>query len=90
MSILGFLLLLLIAAVAGVLGQWLGGYSLGGLLISTLVGFVGAAIGVWIAGQFNLPSVFVVQVEGQAFPVFWAIIGSALLSAVVGLLMRRG
>jgi uncharacterized membrane protein YeaQ/YmgE (transglycosylase-associated protein family) len=88
MSLLSFLLLLLIAALAGILGQLLSGYSLGGLIVSILVGFVGAYIGMWIAHQFNLPAFFVVQVDGQAFPLFWAVIGSALLSAGIGLLAR--
>jgi uncharacterized membrane protein YeaQ/YmgE (transglycosylase-associated protein family) len=88
MSVLGFLLLVLIAGGCGILGQMLAGFSLGGLLISILVGFAGAWIGWWIATNFELPAIFQVTVDGRTFPVFWAIIGSAILAALVGLLTR--
>ena len=50
MSLVGFLILLLIAAVAGALGQALAGYSVGGCLASILIGFVGAALLSFIFG----------------------------------------
>ena len=89
MTLLGLLLLLLIAAVAGSLGQALSGYSLGGCLISTLVGFVGAFLGLWLARGLGLPEPFLINVEGETFPVLWAVVGSALFSAILGLLFAR-
>lgn len=89
MTLLGFLLLLLIAAVAGSIGQLVAGYSLGGCIISTVTGFIGAWIGMWIAQQFGLPTFFAVNIQGEAFPIVWSIIGSALLTAIIGLLTRR-
>jgi uncharacterized membrane protein YeaQ/YmgE (transglycosylase-associated protein family) len=89
MSITGFLILLAIAAVAGALGQALAGYSVGGCLGSILIGFIGAYIGMWIARQFGLPEFFTVVVDGEAFPVIWAVIGSAILSLLFGLLFGR-
>ena len=89
MSLIGFLILLVIAAIAGAIGQAISGYSLGGLVISIIVGFVGAYIGTWIAAQFNLPDFLEVVVDGKSFPLFWAIIGSAVLTAVIGWLSRR-
>lgn len=89
MSLLGFVILLAIAAVAGSLGQALAGYNLGGCLVSIVIGFVGAYIGMWLANQFGLPQWFTVNVDGQPFPVVWAIIGSALLALIFGLLTRR-
>jgi uncharacterized membrane protein YeaQ/YmgE (transglycosylase-associated protein family) len=89
MSIVGFLILLAIAAVAGAIGQAIAGYSLGGCLVSILVGFIGAFIGMWVAGQFGLPELLPVTIEGETFPVVWSIIGSAILSLVLGLLTRR-
>jgi uncharacterized membrane protein YeaQ/YmgE (transglycosylase-associated protein family) len=89
MTLLGFLLLLLIAAVCGALGQAIAGYSLGGLLVSVVVGVIGAFIGLWVARQFALPEVFVVTIDGEPFPVLWSIIGSFLFALVVGLLTRR-
>jgi uncharacterized membrane protein YeaQ/YmgE (transglycosylase-associated protein family) len=85
-SLTALLLLLLVAAVCGALGQAIAGYSVGGCLVSVAVGFVGALIGVWLAGNLGLPTFFVVDVGGFAFPVVWSILGSALLVAVLGFL----
>jgi uncharacterized membrane protein YeaQ/YmgE (transglycosylase-associated protein family) len=90
MTLLGFLMLLGIAAVAGAIGQAISGYSLGGCITSIVVGFVGAFIGTWIASQFHLPDFLTIAIDGKDFPLFWAIIGSALLSAVLGWFSRRG
>jgi uncharacterized membrane protein YeaQ/YmgE (transglycosylase-associated protein family) len=88
MTILQFIVLAIIAAIAGGLGQALAGYSLGGCLVSAIVGWIGAFIGMWIARQFGLPTIFAVNVGGEPFPVVWSIIGSAILAAIVGLLTR--
>jgi uncharacterized membrane protein YeaQ/YmgE (transglycosylase-associated protein family) len=88
MTLAGFLVLLVVAAVAGALGQALAGYSLGGCLVSIIVGWVGAYIGMWLAGVLGLPEFFVINIQGEAFPLVWAIIGAAVLSAIIGLLTR--
>lgn len=88
MTLLGFIVLLIIAAVAGSIGQALAGYSFGGLLVSIIVGFVGAWIGQWLAGQLGLPPILVISVDGQPFPLLWAIIGSFILALLVGILTR--
>lgn len=89
MTLVGFLVLLVIAAVAGALGQTLAGYSVGGCLGSIVIGFIGAWLGVWLAGQFGLPQFFTLVVDGQPFPVVWAIIGAAIVSFLFGLIGRR-
>jgi uncharacterized membrane protein YeaQ/YmgE (transglycosylase-associated protein family) len=86
MSPIGFLLLLLIAAVCGAIGQSLVGYSVGGFLVSSVIGIVGAYIGYWLARQLGLPPVLAVNVDGQPFPVIWSIIGSVILVLIVSLL----
>jgi uncharacterized membrane protein YeaQ/YmgE (transglycosylase-associated protein family) len=88
MTLLGLLLLLVIAAVAGAIGQSIAGYSLGGCLVSAAVGLIGALLGGWLAGATGLPALFVVQIGGWAFPVVWAIIGATVFTLVVGLLSR--
>jgi len=85
MSLLGFLVLLIIAALAGGIGQAIVGFSRGGCLAAIAVGFVGAYVGWWIAQTFHLPAFLVVNVDGQPFPIVWAIIGSALLAGVLHL-----
>ena len=88
MSVLGFLLLLLIAAICGGIGQAIAGYNVGGCLVSIVVGFIGAYIGLWIAGKATLPELFIVNIDGKPFPILWAIIGSAVFTFVVALLRR--
>jgi len=89
MTLTGILILLVIAGVVGGLGQAISGYSFGGCLTSILVGFVGAYVGVWVAGQLGLPELFTINVQGQPFPIIWGIIGSAILSLILGLFTSR-
>ncbi|HEU5053760.1 MAG TPA: GlsB/YeaQ/YmgE family stress response membrane protein [Hanamia sp.] len=88
MTLFGFLILLLIAAICGGIGQSLAGYDVGGCLVSIVVGFIGAYIGLWLAKQMGLPDFFTVNVEGKPFPILWAIIGSAIFTFIVALLRR--
>jgi uncharacterized membrane protein YeaQ/YmgE (transglycosylase-associated protein family) len=86
MTLFGFLVLLLIAAICGAIGQSLAGYDLGGCFVSIIVGFIGAYLGLWIAGKFGLPKIFEISIQGKAFPVVWAVIGSALFTLIMALL----
>ena len=88
MTIVQFLLLLLVAAICGAIGQSLAGYSLGGCLVSAVVGFLGAFIGLWLARELKLPELFTVQVGGESFPLVWSIVGSFLFALIVGLVSR--
>jgi len=88
MTLIGFLVLLLIAAICGGIGQALAGYNLGGCLVSTVVGFIGAYIGLWLAAKMGLPKLFEVSIDGKPFPVLWAIIGSALFTLIMALLRK--
>ena len=89
MSLLSLVILLVIAVIAGSLGQALSGYSVGGCLISIVVGFIGAFLGLWLARLLGLPEPFPITVQGETFPLIWSIIGSALFCAALGLLSRR-
>jgi uncharacterized membrane protein YeaQ/YmgE (transglycosylase-associated protein family) len=88
MTLIGILVLLLIAAICGSVGQSLAGYDLGGCLVSIVVGFIGAYLGLWVAGKFDLPKIFEVSIEGKPFPVIWAVIGSAIFTLIVALIRR--
>jgi len=88
MTLIEFLLLLLVAAICGALGQALVGYSVGGCLVSIVVGLIGAYVGTWAATQLGLPELFTLNVGGKNFPILWSIIGSAIFSAVLGLINR--
>lgn len=88
MTFFGFLVLLLIAAICGSIGQALAGYNLGGCLVSIVVGLIGAYIGLWVANQADLPRILEINIDGKPFPVVWAIIGSAIFTLVMALLRR--
>jgi uncharacterized membrane protein YeaQ/YmgE (transglycosylase-associated protein family) len=88
MTLVEFLLLLLIAAVCGALGQAISGYTGGGLLVCIALGFIGALVGVWIARATGLPELFTIQLGDVDFPVIWSIIGATLFVAVISLLTR--
>ena len=89
MTLVGLLLLLLVAGVCGSIGRGLVGYSHTGCLASIALGFIGALLGSWIARKLQLPEVFSVRVDGERFPILWSIVGSALFVAVLGLLSPR-
>jgi uncharacterized membrane protein YeaQ/YmgE (transglycosylase-associated protein family) len=89
MTLLEFLILLVIAAICGAIGQALAGYSLGGFVITIVVGFIGALLGTWLSRALGLPELLMIDVGGQPFPILWAIIGSALFTAIIALFTRR-
>ena len=88
MSLIELLVLLLIAAICGSVGQSLAGYNLGGCLVSIVVGFIGAYLGLWMADKMDLPKILEINVGGKPFPVIWAVIGSAVFTLIVALLRR--
>lgn len=88
MTLVEFLLLLLIAAVCGSLGQGLVGYSSRGCLISVVVGIIGAYLGWLLAKEFNLPILLTINIGDRNFPVIWSIVGSGIFSAILGLINR--
>lgn len=88
MTILGFLILLLIAGICGALGQAIAGYSRGGCLVSIALGFIGALLGTLLASKLGLPEIFALQIEGKSFPIVWSIIGAALFVAAISFLVR--
>jgi uncharacterized membrane protein YeaQ/YmgE (transglycosylase-associated protein family) len=85
----GLIILIIIAAVCGALGQALAGRVRGGFVVSMVLGFIGAVVGPWIAHQLKLPEPFVLNISGQSFPVLWSIIGAAVFVAIIHLVSRR-
>ena len=79
----GIIVTLLIAALCGALAQLLVGYTRGGCLASIVVGIIGALIGSWLASWLRLPNILVVA----GVDVVWTIIGAALLTAILAVVM---
>ena len=49
MTLVDFLILAIVAAICGMIGESLVGYSVGGCVVSAVIGYVGAFIGLWVA-----------------------------------------
>jgi uncharacterized membrane protein YeaQ/YmgE (transglycosylase-associated protein family) len=88
MTLIDFLILAAVAAICGMIGQALVGYSVGGCLVSAVIGFIGAFIGTWVARQLGLPEWFAVTIGSQSIPIIWTIIGSALFVGILSLIRR--
>lgn len=85
---MNIILLLIIAAICGGIGQSIAGYSLGGCLITTVVGFIGALIGKWMAAKLGLTFILPIEINGETFPIIWSILGSALFAVTIGVITR--
>ncbi len=88
MTVSEVLIFLLIAGVCGALGQAIAGVSGRGCLASIALGFVGALLGRIVADKYDLPSLFVITVGGNPFPIVWAILFSALFVAILSFFQR--
>jgi uncharacterized membrane protein YeaQ/YmgE (transglycosylase-associated protein family) len=89
MTIGELIILLVIAAVCGAIGRAIAGGTRGGCLVSIALGFIGALVGGWLARVVKLPDLLSLNIGGHAFPILWAIIGSALFVALVHLISGR-
>ena len=82
MNILGFLVLLVVAAICGSIGTAIAGYSSRGCLTSIVIGLIGAIIGTWLSQELEIRDRFYLE----EIPVIWSIIGAAIFVAVINLL----
>ena len=89
MTLMQLIVLLIIAAICGAIGQSIVGWSGAGFFGSIGIGFIGALLGGWIARQFGLPEPFTLHIGGESFPIVWSIAGSALFVAFISLLSGR-
>ncbi|MCZ7684163.1 MAG: hypothetical protein M5U28_37465 [Sandaracinaceae bacterium] len=84
-TLVGFLILLALALVVGLVAKAIMGFHRGGLLAAIGLGFIGGLIGVVIANATGLPELLAVDVGGTRFPIIWALIGTVILIAIVSL-----
>lgn len=89
MGLWDFLMLLLVAAIIGAIGQAIAGFSTPGCAMSIVIGFVGAFVGRWAQSTFNLPMWLPLKVGGTTFPIIWSVLGAALLVLVLRLVLGR-
>ncbi len=80
------LIFLVIAFICGAIGANLAGTSKKGCLATIVVGYFGAWIGGYLSRKFGIPDIIVIR----GIPVLWAILGSAILVAVISLIAGDG
>jgi len=85
-TLVGWIVLLVVAGICGAIGQSIVGYSHAGCVGSVAIGFIGALLGAWLARLLRLPALVTLRVGGHGFPIVWAILGSALFVALLSLL----
>src|SRR5262245_51974971 len=90
-SPLFWVLVFVVSAVCGSLGARIAGAGRGpGCLGSIALGFIGAALGGWMARKLDMPPLLEIPLgDGATFPTVYAIMGSALFVAVLGLFTGR-
>ncbi len=86
MTLMQLLILLIIAAICGSIGQAIAGFDLGGCLVNIVVGFIGAYIGLWISRKMGWPEMLNIKIGKETFPVLWSILGSVAFTLIVGLI----
>jgi uncharacterized membrane protein YeaQ/YmgE (transglycosylase-associated protein family) len=79
MTFMGFLVLLLVAALCGSIGAALAGHTTRGCLTSIILGLIGALIGTWISRMLDIRDFLYFA----RIPIFWSIVGSAIFVALI-------
>ena len=54
-----------------------------------MIGLAGALIGRYVSQATGVSDFWVIDLDGRPFPVFWSILGAAVLVAVLALVTRR-
>lgn len=88
-SLLGLLLLIVLAGICGAIAKAIVGMRRGGLLASIGLGFLGGLIGVILADITNLPAILAIDLGGMTFPFVWALLGTVLLVMAVAAFSGR-
>jgi uncharacterized membrane protein YeaQ/YmgE (transglycosylase-associated protein family) len=81
-------ILIVMAAVLGILSQRLLGYKLGGLVISIVLGFIGAFLGRLIGQHVPVGFRFHLQIGDTSFPVLWSLLGCLAATFVAGFIAK--
>ena len=85
-----FVLAAVVALLVGSLGARLAGqHHRYGCLASIVIGLAGALIGRYVSQATGVSDFWVIDLDGRPFPVFWSILGAAVLVAVLALFTRR-
>ena len=88
-GIIEFGALVVVAGVVGVIGQFLTGYSRGGLLVSVIAAFVGALAGPYVADYIGWAEPIYVPLGDVQFPLVTSAAVALVLVLIVNLLTKK-
>lgn len=88
MQLADFVMMGLVAIVCGTIAQITSPYSRGGWLVHLGIAFAGAVAGVVVSRYLNAPAIYDVKYRTTDFPIIYSIVGSALLLAMLGFLVK--
>ena len=88
MTIEEILVLVVMAAVLGVLSQRVLGTKLGGLIVSIVLGIIGAFVGRMIGHHIPMTIRFNLEIGDARFPVLWSLFGALVTTFLVGLVAK--
>jgi uncharacterized membrane protein YeaQ/YmgE (transglycosylase-associated protein family) len=83
------LLTSVVAVVCAMLGLSTSKYSRGGCIVYMAFAFIGAFLGTWVSRTLGFDKVPDLTIGSSNFPIIWSLVGSVLLVAVIGLLVRQ-
>jgi uncharacterized membrane protein YeaQ/YmgE (transglycosylase-associated protein family) len=89
MGIIEFGALLVVAGVVGLIGQFLTGYSRGGVPVSVLAAFLGAVVGPRAADYIDWAEPITVPLGDVRFPLVTSAAGALVLVVIVNLLTKK-
>ena len=89
MGIIEFAATVVIAAVCGLAGQFLTGYSRGGCPVSFVTAFLGALAGPWVATKMDWPEPFFVPLGEVQIPLVSSAAGALILVLLVNLATKK-
>jgi uncharacterized membrane protein YeaQ/YmgE (transglycosylase-associated protein family) len=85
-----YLTVLLVAGSCGLADQVLRGrFTRRGFVLATVLAMLGTLLG-WAMGYgMDLPELVPLTVAGQAFPLFWSVIGAVMFLGALDMIERR-
>jgi uncharacterized membrane protein YeaQ/YmgE (transglycosylase-associated protein family) len=83
------LLTCVVAVACAMLGLSTSKYSRGGCIVYMAFSFIGAFLGTWVSRTLGFAKVPDLTIGSSNFPIIWSLVGSVLLVAAIGLLVRQ-
>lgn len=83
-----FIMVAFVAIVCGTFAQLTSSHSRGGWIVNLGVAYIGASAGVILSRYFDAPVIYDMIYRNVDFPIIYAIVGSALFVAALGLLVK--